>query len=109
MTTPYTPALKYIKSLRAQKLAVAPPPGTEIMAKLELQVQHNQRQFDYTKTVTADDNGRYVLTVPYPTKGDISHSDVVATGPYQLYIKMEGQNDFDYHSEFDVNLSQVDP
>lgn len=81
--------------------------GTQLQARLDLQVISSGRQFTYTQTVSANNQGRYIMTVPYPTGSEQGTTEVKALSPYQLFVKAPGELKFKLHGEFNVSLGKI--
>ncbi|MGM0448125.1 MAG: oligosaccharyl transferase, archaeosortase A system-associated, partial [Methanobacteriota archaeon] len=66
-------------------------PGEEVEATVEME-KPNGQTFEYTQYATADDDGRFELTLPYSTTGydefgpenGYTNTSVRATGPYNV-------------------------
>jgi dolichyl-diphosphooligosaccharide--protein glycosyltransferase len=77
------PTVKVYEEVAGAVLDGYAEPGATVVASLDLVDRVGDRPVHYTRTGTADAQGRYLLRVPYPTDegGD---TNVRPTGPYEL-------------------------
>jgi dolichyl-diphosphooligosaccharide--protein glycosyltransferase len=65
---------------------------SNVLASVRLRTTNTDREFDYFREAETDENGRFEVTVPYATEGDVSveeggtNSTVEARGPYSVFV-----------------------
>jgi dolichyl-diphosphooligosaccharide--protein glycosyltransferase len=65
---------------------------SNVLASVRLRTTNTDREFDYFRETETDENGRFEVTVPYATEGDVSveeggtNSTVEARGPYSVFV-----------------------
>ncbi|NHN41085.1 oligosaccharyl transferase, archaeosortase A system-associated [Halorubellus sp. JP-L1] len=92
----YTPAVKTFERVDGAKLTGSASPGANVTASVTLNNTQTGGNFTYEQTVQADEDGEYVVTVPYATNDEVSPADggtdsvVEADGVYTLDVEGGG-------------------
>lgn len=66
--------------------------NANVLASVRLRTTNTDRNFDYFEEAETDENGRFEVTVPYATEGDVpveeggTNSTVEARGPYRVFV-----------------------
>ena len=83
------PAVKTFERVEGATITGTAEPEQEVAAGVVVNTTH--RTFQYTQTVTADEDGTFALTVPYATSEDLdvgdgfTETDVVTEGEYRIH------------------------
>lgn len=76
--------------------------GDQIQARLSLRSKTTGRQFNFTRTAQADEQGKFEFIVPYSTEQTLSDSDIIAEGDYQLWVRPKGTETFSLQATMTV-------
>ncbi len=85
-------SLKTYERVPGATLTGQAEPGQPVTVDVLLQVEPTEREFVYEQTVTADDEGRFRITVPYSTTDPVpvteggTDTQVTAQTPYRVHI-----------------------
>jgi dolichyl-diphosphooligosaccharide--protein glycosyltransferase len=79
------PAVKVFEQVAGARLVGRARPGAALEARLDLAARASGHAFRYVRSGHADADGRFELTVPYPTDPAPVSSDVVARAPYEIH------------------------
>jgi asparagine N-glycosylation enzyme membrane subunit Stt3 len=82
------PAVKVFEQVAGARLVGDAAPGVALEAHLDLAARgsgRNGHTFRYVRSGRADANGRFEITVPYPTELAPVSSDVAARAPYEIH------------------------
>jgi asparagine N-glycosylation enzyme membrane subunit Stt3 len=88
------PSIKIYQVVKGSVISGRTKAAATVQVRLSLTNKTNGRKISYTRTSVADDKGHYQLTVPYRTGKEVSGSNILASMPYQLYIKAVGEKEY---------------
>jgi asparagine N-glycosylation enzyme membrane subunit Stt3 len=77
------PTVKIYEIVRGAVLSGTALPGAQVEARLDLRAAASGETIAYRRAAQADAQGRFLITVAYPTEPD-PHSDLVAGGGYAV-------------------------
>ncbi len=83
-------AVKTYERVEGGQLVGQAQPGATVTASLNLTAESSGRTFTYTQQTTADEDGTFSMTVPYPTTDDLgpaagyTDASVTAQGEYEI-------------------------